>query len=135
MQAAAIPCECVPRLSGQVTLHGDPFSAFPDPRPQPLCLVWMCPPCLVPYPIILCPRSKNQCSPIVLLTCSTVPIVCNTPCCLPSSLANISPFFPPICSIGLLCFSPHIHTGILILNCSENLLHDISAFLWTKKPT
>lgn len=101
-------------FSGQVTHRGDPFSASPDPRPQPLCLLRMCPLCLVPYPIILCPGSKNPCSPIVLLTCSTLPIVRNTPRCLPSSLANFhySPprhvylWFAPL--PPLLAFSPYI---------------------------
>ncbi len=102
--------QCVPRLSGQVTHPGDPFSASPDPRPQPLCLLRMCPLGLVPYPIILCPCSKNPCSPIVLLTCSTLPIVCNTPCCLPSRLANFSTFFFPICSSGLLHFYLATHS-------------------------
>lgn len=58
--------------------------------------LWMCPSCLVPYPIILCHCSNNPCSRIVLLTYST-----------PDPRARFSPFifgqlFPcaffPVCS-------------------------------------
>ena len=79
VRAVGFSCKCVPRLLGQVTHRGDPFSASPHPRPQTLCLLQMCPRCLVPYPIILCPCSKSPCLPIVLLTCSTMPIVRNPP--------------------------------------------------------
>lgn len=128
VRAAVFSCKCVLRLSGQVTHHGDPFSASPDPRPQPLCLLWMCPLCLVPYPIILCPCSKNPCSPIVLLTCSTLPIIRNTPRCLPSSLANFLQFFPPICPFDLLNFHLYLHslttfTLILFVTCSQFSFH------------
>lgn len=78
VRAAVFSCKCVSRLYGQVTHRCDPFSASPDPRPQPLCLLWMCPLCLVPYPIILCPCSKSPCLSIVLLTCSIFPIGHNT---------------------------------------------------------
>jgi len=107
------------QLSSQVTHRGDPFSAFPDPIPQPLCLVGMCLSCLVLYPIILCPCSKNPGSAIVLLTCSTLPTVSNTPCCLPSSLANLSHliplFIPLVCSTSMSTFIPSLHSIILFL--------------------
>lgn len=111
--AAAFSRKYVPQLSGQVTHRGNPFSASLDPRPQPLCLLQMCPLCLVPYPIILCPCSKNPCSPIVLLTCSTLPIVRNTPCCLPSSLANFS-IFHLVCSTSLLACLPPFYPLLFI---------------------
>lgn len=109
VHAALLSCKCVPWLSGQVTHHGDPFSASPDPRPQPLCLLWMCPLCLVPYPIILCPCSKNQCSPIVLLTCSTLPIVHNIPLLSPFIFGQLF-FILLICSSGLLHFHLYLHS-------------------------
>lgn len=109
VHAAVFSCKCVPRLSGQVTHRGDPFSASPDPRPQPLCLLWMCPLCLVPYPIILCPCSKNPCSPIVLLTCSTLPIVRSTPLS-PFIFGQLFSLFFSICSSGLLHFHLYLHS-------------------------
>lgn len=112
VRAAVFSCKCVSRLYGQVTHRCDPFSASPDPRPQPLCLLWMCPLCLVPYPIILCPCSKNPCLSIVLLTCSIFPIGHNTPIVSlhlwPSFLRFFYPFFPLVCSTFTF-FSPYIY--------------------------
>lgn len=64
----------MPWLHSQVSHCGDPFPASADPIHN-LCLLRMRPSCLVPYPIILCPSSKNPCSPIVLLTCLQYPLL------------------------------------------------------------
>lgn len=93
----------------------------------------MCPLCLVPYPIILCPCSKNQCSPIVLLTCSTSPMVHNTPCCLPSSLANFSPFFslfvPLVCSTSTYNCILSLNSPSFFFSLSTHFYFTLNTFL------
>lgn len=132
MSAAVFSLRCVPRLSGQVTHCDDLFSLPLDPTPQPICLLWMCLLCLVPYPIILCPGSNNPCSPIVFLTCATLPII-RRPCCLLSSLANFYPCFVPlVSSTSIFTYSlfPHSHMNFFSFLLHPNHLSTSSSIVF-----
>lgn len=120
-----------PWLSGQASHRGDPFSASPHCTPQLLCLLWMCPLCLVPYPIILCPCPKNPGSDIVLLTCSILPIINNTHLCLPSSLANVS--HPPqfslwFCSTFISAIVSSLHSFSFIFSLFTHFPFALNTF-------
>lgn len=109
-----------------VATHFLPLHIPDHNPPPPLYLRWMCPVCLVPYPIILCQCSKAPCSSTVTLTCSTF-LFSHKQLALPATASlHLRPsslhvffkksIFPPVCAprtpflafscIHILCLSP-----------------------------